>query len=184
MKNISRLSRLMVLTALMSGCSSSVQTIQYYQLPNIPPHHATQAEQRLVVEPVQVAAFLNTNALVFQQSEVELVPTQQHQWAEPLAQQLTRNLQASLSQLLPGYQVSTVALSPQDLRLTVQVSQFQISADHQVLIGAQVYLLSAQGLKQQSVQLTLPLSDDGYPAAVTTLGMGWTQLAEQISKFL
>ncbi|WP_337842628.1 ABC-type transport auxiliary lipoprotein family protein [Rheinheimera sp.] len=169
---------------LLTACSSSAPTIQYYLLPEVQPAFTAEAQKRLVLEPVQVASFLNTNALIYQQSEVELNPTRLHQWAEPLDQQLTRSLVAQLSKLRPDYQIASEASSASDLRLTVQVSQFQISSTGQVLISARMHLLNGAELKQQSFSLSLPLPDDGYAVAVQTLGQGWHQLAQQISENL
>ncbi|MFC4655796.1 MULTISPECIES: PqiC family protein [Rheinheimera] len=166
---------------LLTACSSSAPQIQYYLLPEVQPAFSSSAQKRLVLEPVQVASFLNTNALIYQQSEVELNPTRLHQWAEPLDQQLTRSLLAELSKLKPDYQLATEAVSAADLRLTVQVSQFQISSTGQVLLSARMHLLNGSELSQHSFSLSLPLAEDGYAVAVQTLGLGWQEMARQIS---
>lgn len=166
----------------LAACSSAPSSVQYYTLSHVEPSFNASATTRLVIEPVQVAAFLSSNALIFQKSAVELVPTQQHQWAEPLDQQLTRRLQAELSKLKPQYQVTHQAHSPQDLRLTVYVSQFHISQSGEVLLSARLQLLDGVNLTQQSLSVQVPLTQDGYGAAVEALGRGWSELTAKLSE--
>ena len=75
--------------SLLTACSSSVE-LRYYQLPqpavvSVQPNATAPV---LYVEPVMVAAYLNSNSLILQTSTVELHKTSQHQWADPLDQQL------------------------------------------------------------------------------------------------
>ena len=111
--------------AVSSGCSS-VQELNFYQLPQQANTAASASMDAavIVVEPVMVANYLNTNALILQTSDVQLVKTSQHQWAEALDQQLTRLLQQQLTAALPGHRVTDRAPQGPQQRLLVQVEQF------------------------------------------------------------
>lgn len=173
------------LSLALAGCGSSPSELQYYRLPAVAAKAPAAASMKvLVIEPVMVASYLNTNALVYQNNEVNLQLTRSHHWAEALDQQLTRNLQAHLSAALTDWRVTQQVSSPGDSRLTVQVTQFHTTAQGQVLISGQAHLLSGAVVKQQPFELQLPLADDGYDAVVKTLGQGWSQAASQIAAMI
>ena len=117
------------LTLLLLGCSSAV-SINYFQLPQPAISTAVPAANAavLVVEPVMVASYLNTNALILQTSDVQLEKTQQQQWAEALDQQLSRILLRTLAAELPGYRVTERPVAGAQ-RLLVQVEQFLLYPD-------------------------------------------------------
>ncbi|RVT46109.1 hypothetical protein EMM73_10415 [Rheinheimera sediminis] len=166
----------------LAGCGSSASQLQYYRLPAV----AVKAPQVdsskvLVIEPVMVASYLNSNALVYQNNAVNLQLTRTHQWAEALDQQLSRNLQAHLSAALTDWRVTQQVSSSGDSRLTVQVTQFHTTADGQVLISGQAHVLSGAVVRQLPFELQLPIADDGYDEVVKTLGEGWSQVASQIA---
>jgi uncharacterized lipoprotein YmbA len=166
----------------LAGCSSSPSPLQYYRLPAVAAQAPADSTQVLVVEPVMVASYLNSNALVYQHNEVKLQLTRTHQWAEALDQQLSRTLQAHLSVALPQWRVTQQVSGPADSRLTVQVTQFHSTADGQVLISGQASLLSGAVVKQSPFDLQLSVADDGYDAVIKTLGQGWAQVATQIAQ--
>jgi len=173
------------LSLAVAGCGSSPSELQYYRLPAV----AVKAPQVdsakvLVIEPVMVASYLNSNALVYQNNAVNLQLTRTHQWAEALDQQLTRNLQAHLSGVLTDWRVTQQVSSASDSRLTVQVTQFHTTADGQVLISGQAHLLTGAAVKQLPFELQLPIADDGYDEVVKTLGEGWSQVAVQIAAMI
>lgn len=170
---------------MLAGCSSSPAQLQYYRLPAVAVKApAPQISKVVVIEPVMVASYLNSNALVYQNSPVNLQLTRMHQWAEALDQQLTRNLQAHLSVLLTDWRVTQQVSSPGDSRLTVQVTQFHTTAEGQVLISGQAHLLTGSEVKQLPFELQLPVSGDGYDEVVKTLGEGWAQVASQIATLM
>lgn len=175
------LSGLTVLT-LLAACSSSVE-LRYYQLPqpavvSVQPNAAAPV---LYAEPVMVASYLNSNALILQTSAVELHKTTQHQWADPLDQQLQRLLVNGLQQALPAYRVTGQQPSGDTVRLLVQVEQFHGQQQGIVLVSGRFHLLKGDKVHSQSFQLQLPQSDEGYPALVDTLGQGWQQAISQFA---
>jgi len=166
-----------------SGCSS-VQELNFYQLPQQPAVAAAIAADApvIVVEPVMVANYLNTNALILQTSDVQLVKTSQHQWAEALDQQLTRLLQQQLTAALPSHRVTDRAPQGPQQRLLVQVEQFHGTEQGMVLVSGKVSVVNGEHTIQQRFALELAQPEDGYPSMVTTLGAGWQQVVADISQ--
>jgi len=184
---------LLMLPGLLAGCSSAV-TINYFQLPQPAISTSSPAVDApvLVVEPVMVASYLNSNALILQTSEVQLVKTQQQQWAEALDQQLSRILQRTLAAELPAYRVTERPVAGAQ-RLLVQVEQFHGTLEGTVLLSGRFSLMPAQGttlvggqsgIIQQQFQLQIPQADDGYPALVAALGELWQRQGKDIAQLL
>ncbi|TXH94663.1 MAG: hypothetical protein E6Q75_12245 [Rheinheimera sp.] len=167
---------------LLAACSSSVE-LRYYQLPQTAVVTVLPAANApvLYVEPVMVASFLNTNALILQTSAVELHKTTQHQWAEALDQQLKRLLVNGLQQALPAYRVTSQQPGSDAMRLLVQVEQFHGQQQGIALVSGRFHLLKGDKVQSQSFQLRLPQPDEGYPALVDTLGQGWQQAITQFA---
>ena len=165
------------------GCSS-VQELNFYQLPQQASMAAAVATDApvIVVEPVMVANYLNTNALILQTSSVQLVKTTQHQWAEALDQQLSRLLQQQLAAALPGHRVTDRAPQGPQQRLLVQVEQFHGTEQGMVLISGKVSVVSGEHTMQQRFALELAQPEAGYPSMVATLGAGWQQVVADISQ--
>jgi hypothetical protein len=166
-----------------SGCSS-VQELNFYQLPQQATVVAAVAIDApvIVVEPVMVANYLNTNALILQTSSVQLVKTTQHQWAEALDQQLTRLLQQQLTAALPGYRVTDRAPQGPQQRLLVQVEQFHGTEQGMVLLSGKYSVVNGEHTIQQRFALELAQPEAGYPSLVATLGEGWQQVVTDISQ--
>lgn len=166
----------------LSACSS-VQPLHYYQLPQLASSTVLEktAAPVLVVEPVMVANYLNSNALILQMSEVQLVKTSQHHWAEALDQQLTRLLLQQLAQELPQVRVTDRAPATPHRRLLVQVEQFHGTEQGLVLISGKYSFMDGATTQSQRFSLQLPQTEQGYPALVATLGQGWQQIVQDIS---
>lgn len=175
------LSGLTALT-LLAACSSTVE-LRYYQLPQpaVVSAQPNAAAPVLYAEPVMVASYLNSNALIVQTSAVELHKTTQHQWADPLDQQLQRLLVNGLQQALPAYRVTSQQPGGDAVRLLVQVEQFHGQQQGIVLVSGRFHLLQGDKVQSQSFQLQLPQPDEGYPALVDTLGQGWQQAIAQFA---
>jgi len=167
----------------LNGCSS-VQPLNFYQLPQQPRLAAAVAAEApvIVVEPVMVANYLNTNALILQTSQVQLVKTNQQQWAEALDQQLTRLLQQQLAAALPAYRVTDRAPQGPQQRLLVQVEQFHGTEQGMVLISGRFSVVNGEQTLQQRFALELAQPEAGYPSMVATLGAGWQQVVNDISQ--
>ena len=166
------------LVLLLCACASAPD-VRYYQLPVKPaaPSAGATATKTLYFEPVQVASFLNGRGLVLQLTPVELVMARQHLWAEPLEQQLQRQLRDRVLAQAPGY---AAVLQPDSntVRVTLQLDAFHGQPDGYAIVGGH-FALSKQ--PAQAFSIRVPLADDGYPALVSALGQGVQQLSARIA---
>lgn len=178
-KSICGFTLLLTLTA-----CSSVVPVSYYQLAmsaSNPSTAATAAEplngmKTLYIEPVQVASYLNTNALILQTSAVQLHKSSQHQWAEALDLQLQRSLVSGLNQQLSkDWQVTNVAAQQDSCRLLVQLDKFHGEQNGQVQLAGRYHLLCGDQIKTVTFAASEPQAEAGYPAMVTALSQLWQQ---------
>lgn len=174
---------LMLALMTLTGCSES-PSLHYYQLAQVPAVNAPNAADApvLVVENVMVADFLDSNALVLQRSDVELVRAQQNLWVEPLGSQLSRNLRASIQQQLPAVRIASQAPASPHARLLVQVEQFHGSEAGQVLIKVRYSLMHNGQIQQFDYQWQQAQPQDGYASLVQSLSTGWQAAATEISQ--
>lgn len=173
----------------LTACSSAVE-LTYYQLPvpataSVPSNNSSV----VIVEPVMVANYLNTNALILQRSTVELHRTQQHQWLEALDQQLNRILVSELQSKLADRTVTTAefaskAPSTTSQRLLVQIAEFHGTEQGMVILSGRYSWLGNGGIELQQFRIELPQPDAGYPAMVQTMGQAMSTLTTQIAEQL
>lgn len=196
MKNTVVLKKLMfnaLIVLGLSACSSAVE-LKYYQLP-VPAlsveNTVSSDAAVLIVEPVMVANYLNTNALILQTSQVELHRTQQHQWLEALDQQLNRILVNELQAKLAKTSVTTAEFAvkstpSQAQRLLVQIAEFHGTEQGIVILSGRYSWLggSTTGVQLRQFRIELPQPEDGYPAMVQTMGAAVSKLSEQIAEQL
>jgi len=176
-KSVCGFTLLLTLTA-----CSSVVPVSYYQLamptanPSTTAAEPSNSVKTLYVEPVQVASYLNTNALILQTSAVQLHKSSQHQWAEALDLQLQRSLVSGLNQQLPkNWQVTNVAAQQDSCRLLVQLDKFHGEQNGQVQLAGRYHLLCGDQIKTVSFAASEPQAEAGYPAMVTALSQLWQQ---------
>lgn len=177
----------------LSACSS-VAELKYYQLP-VPASSSENTASKdaavLIVEPVMVANYLNTNALILQTSQVELHRTQQHQWLEALDQQLNRILVSELQAKLGNMSVTTAefavkSATPSAKRLLVQIAEFHGTEQGMVIFSGRYSWLGSSdgGVELRQFRIELPQPEAGYPSMVKTMGAAVSQLSEQIAEQL
>jgi uncharacterized lipoprotein YmbA len=174
----------------LSACSSVVE-LKYYQLPvpaSSSENTASNDAAVLILEPVMVANYLNTNALILQTSQVELHRTQQHQWLEALDQQLNRILVSELQAKLGNMSVTTAefavkSATPSAKRLLVQIAEFHGTEQGMVIFSGRYSWLggSEGGVQLRQFRIELPQPEEGYPSMVKTMGAAVSQLSEQIA---
>lgn len=171
------------LLALCTACSSVVP-VSYYQLDQQQVTAVAPADTKadLYIEPVQVAAYLNSNSLILQTSAVQLHKSNQHQWAEALDLQLQRGLVNTLSNELPNWQVQTLQATPQSCRLLVQLDKFHGDQQGTVQLAGRYHLLCGDKVKSAGFASSQPQPDEGYPAMVSTLSRLWQQQIRQIAQ--
>lgn len=174
--------RFLLAGLLLSGlvaCSNSATTPHYYAiaLPDAEQRTAAPNQQPVIaVSDVELADYLNSAGIVYQQDDVQLTTANQHRWAEALDKQLTRSLLQSLRQQLPAWQWQNgQAASANIAQLQVKVRGFHGKANGQAVISGEWVLTTARQQYSGQFQQQYPLPADGYPALVRELRSGWQQ---------
>lgn len=178
------------LAALLAACSSSDDNKAYYQLPDLPSSAAPVAtgaqvaQRQLWIEQVEVADYLNGTGVAYQTSAVKYHIAKDNLWASPLEQQLQQTLAAQLGRELPGWLVSSRAMSGEQAVLNVTVTGFHGRYDGKAIISGQWTLNRDNQIISQPFNLQLEQGEDGYDALVSTLAQGWQQQAKVIAAYL
>ena len=168
----------------LSACSTATAP-QYYAiaLPDEQSSTVSASQQPVIaVSDVELADYLSSVGIVYQQDDVQLTTANQHRWAEALDKQLTRALLQNLRQQLPAWQWQNGQMAGQNIaQLQVKVRGFHGKADgHAVISGEWVLNTGKQQYSGQFQQL-YPLTADGYPALVRELRTGWQQTTSQLA---
>lgn len=168
----------------LSACSTATAP-QYYAiaLPDEQSGTLSASLQPVVaVSDVELADYLSSIGIVYQQDDVQLTTANQHRWAEALDKQLTRALLQNLRQQLPDWQWQNGQMAGQNIaQLQVKIRGFHGKADgHAVISGEWVLNTGKQQYSGQFQQL-YPLTADGYPALVRELRTGWQQTTSQLA---
>lgn len=167
----------------LSACSTATAP-QYYAiaLPDEQSGTLSASQQPVIaVSDVELADYLSSIGIVYQQDDVQLTTANQHRWAEALDKQLTRALLQNLRQQLPDWQWQNGQMAGQNIaQLQVKIRGFHGKADgHAVISGEWVLNTGKQQYSGQFQQL-YPLTADGYPALVRELRTGWQQTTSQL----
>jgi uncharacterized lipoprotein YmbA len=168
----------------LSACSTATAP-QYYAiaLPDEQSGTLSASQQPVVaVSDVELADYLSSIGIVYQQDDVQLTTANQHRWAEALDKQLTRALLQNLRQQLPDWQWQNGQMAGQNIaQLQVKIRGFHGKADgHAVISGEWVLNTGKQQYSGQFQQL-YPLTADGYPALMRELRTGWQQTTSQLA---
>ena len=168
----------------LSACSTATAP-QYYAiaLPDEKSGTLSASQQPVIaVSDVELADYLSSVGIVYQQDDVQLTTANQHRWAEALDKQLTRALLQNLRQQLPDWQWQNGQMAGQNIaQLQVKIRGFHGKADgHAVISGEWVLNTGKQQYSGQFQQL-YPLTADGYPALVRELRTGWQQTTSQLA---
>ena len=169
----------------LSACSSSSSTPQYYAiaLPDAQNHVQTPSQQPVVaVSDVELADYLNSIGIVYQQDDVQLTTATQHRWAEALDKQLNRALLQNLRTQLPDWQWQNGQTSMQNIaQLQIKVRGFHGKADGHAVISGEWTLMKGKQQYSGQFQQQYSLTADGYPALVRELRTGWQQTTSQLA---
>ena len=169
----------------LSACSGSSSIPQYYAiaLPDAQNHVQTPSQQPVVaVSDVELADYLNSIGIVYQQDDVQLTTATQHRWAEALDKQLTRALLQNLRTQLPDWQWQNGQTSMQNIaQLQIKVRGFHGKADGHAVISGEWTLMTGKQQYSGQFQQQYPLTADGYPALVRELRTGWQQTTSQLA---
>ena len=169
----------------LSACSSNAAAPHYYAiaLPDAQSSPLAPSQQPVIaVSDVELADYLNSVGIVYQQNDVQLTTAGQHRWAEALDKQLTRALLLNLRAQLPGWQWQNGQTSMQNVaQLQIKVRGFHGKADGHAVISGEWTLMKGTQQYSGEFQQLYPLTADGYPALVRELRTGWQQTTSQLA---
>jgi uncharacterized protein len=169
----------------LSACSNSSTAPHYYAIA-LPDEQTTPAAPNqhpvIAVNDVELADYLNSIGIVYQQDDVQLTTASQHRWAEALDKQLTRSLLQNLRAQLPNWQWQNGTAAVTNLaQLQVKIRGFHGKADGNAVISGEWTLVKGNKQYSGQFQQNYPLRDDGYPALVRELRTGWQQTTSQLA---
>ena len=170
-----------------AGCASTPAPITYYVL--APPDAATEQvveranKPALVIEDVELPAFLLQSGLVVQSGNNELVVSRNHLWAESLElampKALVRELQKQSDEY--SYYLKTLDWIEQaDYRLRLRIDALQATDRGEVIAAGRYQLIAGQGenpSKFVDFSFQRDLRQDGHAYAVEQL----SRLLEEIA---
>ena len=169
----------------LSACSNNATAPYYYAiaLPGAQSSPLAPSQQPVVaVNDVELAVYLNSVGIVYQQNDVQLTTAGQHRWAEALDKQLALALLLILRAQLPGWQWQNGQTSMQNIaQLQIKVRGFHGKADGHAVISGEWTLMKGKQQYSGQFQQLYPLTADGYPALVRELRTGWQQTTSQLA---
>lgn len=163
--------RLLAIAAILTGlwgCSHAPATSPPgYLLPS-----ATGAAHSPLTIKVHLASYLNRGGIVMQLSDSEIQVARHHRWAEPLATQLQRALEAH-------------AATGDEQTLIVELTRFQgmqgKDKDSAVITGRWTLSGNDGEATQGRIQWEAALDSGGYANLVRALDQGWQAVAAEIA---
>lgn len=174
---------------LLAGCAAQTTPPRQYLLDRPTLGNATltidDESASLLIDEVDVAAFLDASGIVYQTADNEVTAASQHRWAEPVERQLRRTLYTVLAKRLNN--VAVFERRPDTpanaARLSVSLDAFQGHYSGDAIIAGTWRLTSDNGdiLARQRFRVERPLPEDGYTALVRTLSGGWQEIATNIT---
>jgi uncharacterized lipoprotein YmbA len=136
------------------------------------------------VKPVQLADYLDTKELLVRSGN-QVVASRSGRWGERLSVGMTRALATSLAARLPGLDVTTAApLEHPTWQVLVDVTTFEASANHQVVLVARWAIIDGPGrstLVSEQTALTEPVTSVDDSAVVTAMSRAVEDLASAIA---
>lgn len=174
----------------LAGCASKTVQPSSYMLPTSTPELQYSSALAVAVAPIRLTGLLDNQGIVMELNDIEVYQARQHLWAEDIGVQLQQQLQQQLTLSLPNAQIVTkgqplqAGLVQREVR--VSVNGFQGSYNGTAIVQGQWLLLGENGqlLKQKNFKVEQPLTADGYPTLVRTLGAAWDQVSKELAAAL
>lgn len=177
-----------IMALAIAGCSSTAPEVQRYLLPE--PELSvmdSELQSKVVMGTVQVSFFLAGSGLVYELEHNQVHQANYHRWAEPLQQQLERQIRMGMQQQLPASTwlplSGSAHLRSLDYRLDLQIDAFHLTRGGQVRVRGQWQLRDHEQsfIASDAFDIRQSLPEDGYTAMVKTLGNAWHEALQEIA---
>jgi uncharacterized lipoprotein YmbA len=175
----------------LAGCASAPpEPIEYYVL--APQVAATDSvvelsnKPTLVIESVELAAYLRQSGMVIQTGDNQLLVSKTHLWAESLELALPKALVRELQQQSDDYSYYLKTLDwigQTDYRLRLRIDSLQSTDQGEVVAAGRYQLISAQATTSPifvDFNFRRDIPQDGYAAAVEQINILLGQIASAI----
>jgi uncharacterized lipoprotein YmbA len=159
----------------LAGCATGPAPIEYYVLaPQVSASDSVVERTNkpsLVIESVELAAYLRQTGMIIQTGENQLLVSRNHLWAESLELALPKALVRELQRQSDDYSYYLKSLDwvgQTDYRLRLRVDSLQSTDRGEVVSAGRYQLISAQNTSPVIVDFNFhrDLDRDGYPYAV------------------
>jgi uncharacterized lipoprotein YmbA len=159
----------------LAGCATGPAPIEYYVLaPQVSASDSVVERTNkpsLVIESVELAAYLRQTGMIIQTGENQLLVSRNHLWAESLELALPKALVRELQRQSDDYSYYLKSLDwvgQTDYRLRLRVDSLQATDGGEVVSAGRYQLISAQNSSPVIVDFNFhrDLDRDGYPYAV------------------
>jgi uncharacterized lipoprotein YmbA len=171
-----QLSAILLFVIGLAGCAAGPAPIEYYVL--APPVAASDSiversnKPALVIESVELAAYLRQSGMIIQTGENQLLISRNHLWAEGLELALPKALVRELQRQSDDYSYylkSLDSVGQTDYRLRLRIDSLQSTDRGEVVSAGRYQLISAQDAAAPIVvdfNFQRDLEQDGYAYAV------------------
>jgi hypothetical protein len=188
---------LAIALALLAGCATSESTTtRFYVLDALPGDSAALSEARreppiaVDIAALRLPQYLERPQIVTRSARNELALAEYHQWGGNLAKNVTRVLARNLALLLGTAEITVFSRrppTPADVRVEIDVMQFERGPDRRVLLSAQWRLRAgADGtphLARISERVSEPLdAAAGMDATVAAMSALLGELSREIAR--
>jgi uncharacterized lipoprotein YmbA len=179
----------------LGGCASSAPS-RFYVLTAVSMSEPQQPlagdlrEVAIGVGPVGLPRYLDRPQMATRAGPYELQFAEFHQWAEPLADNVTRVLSENLSHLLGTDRLALYPWprsTPVAYQVIVQMTHFEGALGEQSRLRAQWHIIDAQAqqeLMRQTSQFQPAVGGADYPSLAAALSQGLGALSEDIAAAL
>lgn len=144
---------------------------------------------RLGLGPIRLPKYLDRPQIVSWETGARLKLSNEHRWAEPLADSFSRALLANLARVLPATQVVQFpwkAAEQPARQLSMEVLRFERAVDGSMKLGARWTVANGRADPSPATytsEISVPISGEAndYDALVTAASAAVTALAEDIA---
>lgn len=175
----------MLVTCLLSACSSSPRSLTYYLLHSTGDASYTTEEtsKTVILDKLTLPEYLKQRGLVYQTSNTNIHISTSHLWAEPVDEGLTKALtnklvKQSISLVRPDHYASEEAI-----HMALHINDFVSTHEGEVIFSGQYVITRVSGeVSVSPFLINTPLENDGFSSSINAMRNAIAQLAKNIKK--
>lgn len=138
------------------------------------------------IGPVEIPDYLNRPQIAIRTSQNELTLSEYDRWAGSLREDIVRVLSENISRLMAADRLSVVEWgwgAGHDYRLAVEIKQFDIMPEGNVLLSAEWALIGKNGTRiiARRERVTEPIGGQRYEARVSSMSKALETLSRDIA---